>query len=49
MSNIEKEPGPQPVSPSTEPEKRKREYKDFGEEDTKPARMFLVFPFATRR
>jgi len=49
MSNIEKEPGPQPASPSTEPEKRKREYKDFGEEDTKPARMFIAFLFATRR
>ncbi|KXN87326.1 ATPase 6, plasma membrane-type [Leucoagaricus sp. SymC.cos] len=37
MSNVEKEPGPRPASPTTEqPEKRKREYKDFGEEDEKP-------------
>ncbi|KAF5356792.1 hypothetical protein D9756_006760 [Leucocoprinus leucothites] len=37
MSNVEKEPGPQPASPTTEPtEKKKREYKDFGEEDNKP-------------
>lgn len=47
MSNIEKEPGP--VSPPTEPEKRKREYKDFGEEDSKPARMSTAPLFASRR
>jgi hypothetical protein len=45
-SNVEKEPGPQGETPATEtpysdvPEKRKREYKDFGHETEKPTRMF---------
>lgn len=45
-SNIEKEPGPQGDSteetptPSdhNEPEKKKREYKDFGHDEEKPTR-----------
>ncbi|KAF9447220.1 plasma membrane H+-transporting ATPase [Macrolepiota fuliginosa MF-IS2] len=37
MSNVEKEPGPQGSSPEiAEPEKRKRQYKDFGEDEEKP-------------
>jgi H+-transporting ATPase len=52
MSNVEKEPGPQGnTTPPSEPEqqqpvKRKREYKDFGEDEEKPTRMF--FSFVTR-
>ncbi|KAH9478259.1 ATPase 6, plasma membrane-type [Psilocybe cubensis] len=44
MSNVEKEPGPQPPSPapdSAEPEKRKREYKDFGHEEEGPTRALV--------
>jgi H+-transporting ATPase len=43
----EKEPGPQPadqspaVSPG-EPEKKKREYKEFGHDDDKPTRELLL-------
>jgi H+-transporting ATPase len=42
-SNIEKEPGPQGDSPeqtpsTPEPEKKKREYKDFGHDEEKPTR-----------
>ena len=42
---VEKEPGPQGESPASEtpadvPEKKKREYKDFGHEAEKPSRMF---------
>lgn len=48
-SNVEKEPGPVGDSPeqpaqavaTPEPEKRKREYKDFGHEEEKPTRTFL--------
>ena len=38
MSNVEKEPGPVGESPvvQEEPEKKKREYKDFGHEEEKP-------------
>ncbi|KAF8348510.1 hypothetical protein F5887DRAFT_950386 [Amanita rubescens] len=32
-SNVEKEPGPQADSPAEEPEKKKREYKDFGHDE----------------
>ena len=38
---VEKEAGPTPPAaetPSSQPEKKKREYKDFGEEDEKPTR-----------
>ena len=37
---VEKEAGPaEPAKETTpEPEKKKREYKDFGEEDDKPTR-----------
>lgn len=46
-SNIEKEPGPPGDSPvngdvptlASEPEKKKREYKDFGHEQEKATRM----------
>lgn len=37
--NFEKEPGPQ--GEVTE-EKKKREYKDFGHDEEKPTRMFLI-------
>ena len=38
-----KEAGPPPDEPvQNEPEKKKREYKDFGEEDDKPTRMFSL-------
>jgi hypothetical protein len=46
--NVEKEPGPQGESPAVEtpaadvPEKKKREYKDFGHDEEKPSRMFIV-------
>ena len=50
MSDTEKkEPGPtqadvpeepSPSKESAEPEKRQREYKDFGEENDKPTRTF---------
>ena len=37
-TNIEKEPGPSSDSPiQQEPEKKKREYKDFGHEEEKVA------------
>ncbi|EKM75359.1 hypothetical protein AGABI1DRAFT_116467 [Agaricus bisporus var. burnettii JB137-S8] len=40
MSNVEKEPGPQGTTPPEpepqQPVKRKREYKDFGEDEEKP-------------
>ena len=45
--NIEKEPGPQgdspnsTVSPAAEPEKKKREYKDFEHEREKATRAFI--------
>ena len=46
---VEKEAGPaEPVQEKTpEPEKKKREYKDFGEEDEKPTRTFFA-PFSLR-
>jgi hypothetical protein len=37
-SNVEKEPGPQADSPAEEPEKKKREYKDFGHEQEEHTR-----------
>ncbi len=37
-SNVEKEPGPQADSPAEEPEKKKREYKDFGHDEEKQTR-----------
>jgi H+-transporting ATPase len=46
--NFEKEPGPQGESPVETPsvivpeEKKKREYKDFGHEEEKPTRMFII-------
>lgn len=50
MSNVEKEPGPQGSSPEVEePEKRKREYKEFGHDEVKATRMFFPVLFATRR
>ena len=50
-SNIEKEPGPKgdspeqsPGTPESEPEKKKREYKDFGHDEEKPTRLYsLIF------
>lgn len=36
--NIEKEQGESPVSPTEAPEKKKREYKDFGHEEAKATR-----------
>jgi hypothetical protein len=50
--NFEKEPGPNsdsPVeTPSDVPEaKKKREYKDFGHDEEKPTRMFIIFPCAS--
>ena len=41
---VEKEVGStEPAKETTpEPEKKKREYKDFGEEDEKPTRMFFA-------
>jgi H+-transporting ATPase len=39
--NVEKEPGPAGEAPAViapEPEKRKREYKDFGHEEEKATR-----------
>ncbi|KAF5378809.1 hypothetical protein D9615_006998 [Tricholomella constricta] len=45
--NVEKEPGPQGDSPTqapatpTEPEKKKREYKDFGHEEEKATHAFV--------
>jgi H+-transporting ATPase len=51
-SNIEKEQGPQgdsveqtpsPPESEQEPEKRKREYKDFGHDEEKPTRMYCLF------
>lgn len=46
-SNVEKEPGPQgdspaQPSPTAEPEKKKREYKDFGHEEEKATRAFFL-------
>lgn len=41
---VEKEAGSTPPAaetPNAEPEKKKREYKDFGEEDDKPTRTCL--------
>jgi H+-transporting ATPase len=38
-NNVEKEPGPQ--SPTEEPEKRKREYKDFGHEQEGPTKALV--------
>lgn len=46
-SNVEKEPGPQeptatpPPGTPVEPEKKKREYKDFGHEQEGPTREYL--------
>jgi hypothetical protein len=36
-SNVEQEPGPQAGSSTGEPEKRKREYKNFGHDEEKHA------------
>lgn len=53
-TNVEKEAGPtepvkdtnQPPTPADEqPEKRKREYKDFGHEEEKATRMYSPPPF----
>ncbi|KDR79899.1 hypothetical protein GALMADRAFT_242014 [Galerina marginata CBS 339.88] len=46
MSNVEKEPGPKGDSPppsqaGVEPEKRKREYKDFGHEQEGPTKALV--------
>jgi H+-transporting ATPase len=46
--NFEKEPGPQgetPVetpSPDVPEAKKKREYKDFGHDEEKPTRTFII-------
>ena len=50
-SNIEKEPGPQGESPNSttpeEPEKKKREYKDFEHDNEKATRASISFlPFS---
>jgi|SRR6266550_2842820 len=37
-SNVEKEPGSQADSPAGEPEKRKREYKEFGHDEEEHTR-----------
>ena len=45
MANVEKEAGskgPSPA-PSIEPEKRKREYKDFGHDEEGPTSPYLFF------
>lgn len=51
--NVEKEPGPQPevtTTPTEEvPEKRKREYKDFGHETeaaTRSYHLIMTLPLA---
>jgi hypothetical protein len=50
--NVEKEPGPQGEisssgTPSSDvPEKKKREYKDFGHDSEKPTRMSIHFTIA---
>lgn len=54
MSNIEKVPGPKADSPaqSTEnvdPEKRKREYKDFGHEQEGPSSTFVFLALPAPR
>ena len=44
---VEKEAGPTPPAaetPTQEPEKRKREYKEFGEEEDKPTRTSFTRP-----
>ena len=44
---VEKEAGPTPPAaetPTQEPEKRKREYKEFGEEEDKPTRTCFTRP-----
>lgn len=40
-SNVEKEPGPQADSPAEEPEKKKREYKDFGHDEHEHTRKSI--------
>jgi H+-transporting ATPase len=49
-SNVEKEPGPQGENPTptanTEPEKKKREYKDFEHDNEAPTRTWIVYPDA---
>jgi H+-transporting ATPase len=49
-SNVEKEPGPLGDAPeqqapptTTAPEKKKREYKDFGHDEEKATRTFYLF------
>ena len=50
---VEKEAGPTPPAaetPTQEPEKRKREYKDFGHDhDDKPTRKYQVFLMGSNR
>ena len=45
MANVEKEPGSKGTSPapSIEPEKRKREYKDFAHDEEGPTSEFFYF------
>ena len=47
MANVEKEPGSKGTSPSpsVEPEKRKREYKDFAHDEDGPTSSYFFFPF----
>lgn len=43
--SVEKEAGPPATTDTIEPEKKKREYKDFGHDEEKPTRE-LYFPIA---